>query len=296
MMRKSWLPAYLALGLVWGCSFIFIKLGLEFLTPFGVAFGRCALGAITLLIVVKLRKIDLPKDKSTWRKLWVVAMLLNVVPGILFAYAEVHVTSVLAGIINATTPLATLIVMLIAFREEKLKSEQVYGLLIGAIGVLVVLGIWQGIGDNQLTGVIALLIAVTCYGISFPYSKRNIIPLGLKPEAAATTQLVMAAITLLPFYLYDGISQDYYRPATFFAMLALGILGSGFAYIWNFSIIAAAGSSIASSVTYLTPVVAVFVGWLFLGETIAWHEPIGALLVILGAAISQGRFNRKVQA
>jgi drug/metabolite transporter (DMT)-like permease len=296
MMRKSWLPAYLALGLVWGCSFIFIKLGLEFLTPFGVAFGRCALGAITLLIVVKLKKIDLPKDKSTWRKLWVVAMLLNVVPGILFAYAEVHVTSVLAGIINATTPLATLIVMLIAFREEKLKSEQVYGLLLGAIGVLVVLGIWQGIGDNQLTGVIALLIAVTCYGISFPYSKRNIIPLGLKPEAAATTQLVMAAITLLPFYLYDGISQDYYRPATFFAMLALGILGSGFAYIWNFSIIAAAGSSIASSVTYLTPVVAVFVGWLFLGETIAWHEPVGALLVILGAAISQGRFNRKVQA
>jgi drug/metabolite transporter (DMT)-like permease len=296
MMRKSWLPAYLALGLVWGCSFIFIKLGLEFLTPFGVAFGRCALGAITLLIVVKLRKIDLPKERSTWRNLWVVAMLLNVVPGILFAYAEVHVTSVLAGIINATTPLATLIVMLIAFREEKLKSEQVYGLLLGAIGVLVVLGIWQGIGDNQLTGVIALLIAVTCYGISFPYSKRNIIPLGLKPEAAATTQLVMAAITLLPFYLYDGISQDYYRPATFFAMLALGILGSGFAYIWNFSIIAAAGSSIASSVTYLTPIVAVFVGWLFLGETIAWHEPIGALLVILGAAISQGRFNRKVQA
>ena len=295
-MRKSWLPAYLALGLVWGCSFIFIKLGLEFLTPFGVAFGRCALGAITLLIVVKLKKIDLPKEKSTWRKLWIVAMLLNVIPGILFAYAEQHVTSILAGIINATTPLATLIVMLIAFREEKLKAEQVYGLIIGAIGVMVVLGIWQGIGDNQLTGVIALLIAVTCYGISFPYSKRNIIPLGLKPESAATTQLVMAAITLLPFYLYDGISKDNYRPATFFAMLALGILGSGFAYIWNFSIIAAAGSSIASSVTYLTPVVAVFVGWLFLGEAIAWNEPFGALLVIIGAAVSQGRFNRKVQS
>jgi drug/metabolite transporter (DMT)-like permease len=203
---------------------------------------------------------------------------------------------VLAGIINATTPLATLIVMLIAFREEKLKTEQVLGLLVGAIGVMVVLGIWQGIGDNQLTGVIALLIAVTCYGISFPYSKRNIIPLGLKPEAAATTQLLMAAITLLPFYLYSGISQDNYRPANVFAMLALGILGSGFAYIWNFSIIAAAGSSIASSVTYLTPVVAVFVGWLFLGEAIAWHEPFGALLVIIGAAVSQGRFNRKVQS
>jgi drug/metabolite transporter (DMT)-like permease len=295
MMRKSWLPAYLALGVVWGCSFIFIKLGLEFLTPFGVAFGRCALGAITLLIIVKIKKIKLPSDKSTWQKLWILSMLLNVIPGILFAYAEVHVTSVLAGIINATTPLATLIVMLIAFREEKLKVEQIIGLIIGAIGVMVVLGIWQGVGENQLTGVIALLIAVTCYGISFPYTVRNIIPLGLKPEAAATTQLIMAAITLLPFYLFDGISQDYYRPATFLAMLALGILGSGIAYIWNFSIIAAAGSSIASSVTYLTPVVAIIVGWVFLGEVLSWYEPVGALLVIIGAAISQGRFNRKVQ-
>ena len=294
-MRKSWLPAYIALGVVWGCSFIFIKLGLEFLTPFGVAFVRCALGAITLLIVVKIKKIKLPSDKSTWRKLWILAMLLNVIPGILFAYAEVHVTSVLAGIINATTPLATLIVMLIAFREERLKVEQIIGLIIGAIGVMVVLGIWQGVGENQLTGVIALLIAVTCYGISFPYTVRNIIPLGLKPEAAATTQLVMAAITLLPFYLFDGISQDYYRPATFFAMLALGILGSGIAYIWNFSIIAAAGSSIASSVTYLTPVVAIIVGWVFLGEALSWYEPVGALLVIIGAATSQGRFNRKAQ-
>ena len=294
-MRKSWLPAYLALGVVWGCSFIFIKLGLEFLTPFGVAFVRCALGAITLLIIVKIKKIKLPSDKSTWRKLWILSMLLNVIPGILFAYAEVHVTSVLAGIINATTPLATLIVMLIAFREEKLKIEQIIGIIIGASGVMVVLGIWQGVGENQLTGVIALLIAVTCYGISFPYTVRNIIPLGLKPEAAATTQLVMAAITLLPFYLFDGISQDYYRPATLFAMLALGILGSGVAYIWNFSIIAAAGSSIASSVTYLTPVVAIIVGWVFLGEALSWYEPVGALLVIIGAAISQGRFNRKVQ-
>ena len=294
-MRKSWLPAYIALGVVWGCSFIFIKLGLEFLTPFGVAFVRCALGAITLLIVVKIKKIKLPSDKSTWRKLWILAMLLNVIPGILFAYAEVHVTSVLAGIINATTPLATLIVMLIAFREERLKVEQIIGLIIGAIGVMVVLGIWQGVGENQLTGVIALLIAVTCYGISFPYTVRNIIPLGLKPEAAATTQLVMAAITLLPFYLFDGISQDNYRPATLFAMLALGILGSGVAYIWNFSIIAAAGSSIASSVTYLTPVVAIIVGWVFLGEALSWFEPVGALLVIIGAATSQGRFNRKAQ-
>jgi len=293
-MRKSWLPAYIALGVTWGCSFIFIELGLEFLTPFGVAFVRCALGAITLLIIVKVRKIALPKDKSTWRKLWIVALMLNVVPGILFAFAQQYVTSVVAGIINATTPLMTMVFMLLLFREQKLKSEQIIGLLLGATGVMVVLGIWKGIGDNQLIGVVALLLAVSCYGYSFPYTTRKILPLGLKPEAAATIQLCMAAITLLPLYLFDGIAEENYRLTPLLAVLALGVLGSGFAYIWNFSIIAAAGGSIASTVTYVTPVIAVIVGWIFLGEQITWHEPIGAVFVILGAAMTQGRLKRKV--
>jgi drug/metabolite transporter (DMT)-like permease len=294
MMRKSWLPAYIALGVTWGCSFIFIELGLEFLTPFGVAFVRCALGAITLLIIVKVRKIALPKDKCIWRKLWIVALMLNVVPGILFAFAQQYVTSVVAGIINATTPLMTMVFMLLLFREQNLKSEQIIGLLIGATGVMVVLGIWKGIGDNQLIGVVALLLAVSCYGYSFPYTTRKILPLGLKPEAAATIQLCMAAITLLPLYLFDGIAEENYRLTPLLAVLALGVLGSGFAYIWNFSIIAAAGGSIASTVTYVTPVVAVIVGWIFLGEQITWHEPIGAVFVILGAAMTQGRLKRKV--
>jgi drug/metabolite transporter (DMT)-like permease len=296
MMRKSWLPAYIALGITWGCSFIFIELGLEFLTPFGVAFTRCALGAITLLIVVRLRKIALPTEKSIWRELWIVALMLNVVPGILFAFAQQYVTSVLAGIINATTPLMTLLFLLLLFREEKLSRAQVAGLLIGAFGVMVLLGVWKEIVDNRLLGVIALLAVVSCYDFSFPYTTRNIIPLKLQPDAAATVELVLAALTLLPFYLIDGIAQDRYQLPNVLAMLALGILGSGFAYIWNFSIIAAAGSSIASTVIYVTPVVAVFVDWLFLGEPITWHEPVGAGFVILGAAITQGRFTRKTVA
>ena len=293
-MRKSWLPAYLALGTVWGCSFIFIELGLEYLTPFGVAFIRCALGAITLLIFTKIRKVDLPKDRKIWQKLWVVAMLLNVIPGVLFAFAQQYVTSVLASIINAGTPLMTLVFMLIVFREEKLKPEQIIGLIIGALGVLTVVGVWKDLGDNQLVGVIALLIAISCYGASYPYSTRNVIPLKLKPEALATGQLIMAAVTLLPFFIINGISNDFYRPQSVIAMLCLGIFGSGFAYIWNFAITAAAGSAIASTVTYLTPVVAVIVGFLYLGEVIVWHEIVGALIVIVGALLSQGRLNRLV--
>lgn len=294
-MKKSWLPAYLALGLVWGCSFIFIELGLVFLSPFGVTFVRCALGAITLLIFAKARKVELPKGKSIWKKLWVVAMLLNVVPGVLFAFAQQYITSALAGIINATTPLMTLIFMLLIFREEKIKREQVYGLLIGALGVMTVVGVWKELGGNQLIGVIALLIAVSCYGASYPYSTRNVIPLGLKPEALATGQLLMATMTLLPLFIFDGFSSNNYATQSIIAMLCLGIFGSGFAYIWNFSVTAAAGSAIGSTVTYITPVVAVIVGWLYLNEEIAWHEPVGALVVIIGALLSQGRLNRLVK-
>ena len=295
MMRKSWLPAYLALGTVWGCSFIFIELGLEFLTPFGVTFIRCALGAITLIIIARIRKINLPTDRKVWQKLWVVALLLNVIPGVLFAFAQQYVTSVFASIINAATPLMTLVFILVIFREEKLKREQIYGLLIGALGVMTVVGVWKELGDNQLVGVIALLVAVSCYGASYPYSTRNVIPLKLKPEALAAGQLIMAAITLLPLFLINGISNNSYPRQSVIAMLCLGIFGSGFAYIWNFSITAAAGSAIASSVTYLTPVVAVIVGRLYLGEVIVWHEIVGAIIVIMGALLSQGRLNRLVK-
>jgi drug/metabolite transporter (DMT)-like permease len=292
---SNWISLYIALGVVWGCSFIFIKMGLEFLTPIGVAFGRVSLGALTLVFWARFKGIELPKDKKLWLHLWVVALLLNVIPGFLFAFAETKVTSILAGIINAVTPLMTLLAIMIAFREEKPKNYQVIGLVLGFLGVLTVLGAWKGLGANPVGAVLALLLAVTCYGVSFPYSRKFVLPHKLKPEALAAVQVSLGALTLLPFYLMDGIAKDEYRPGPVLAMIALGVFGSGFAYIWNFKIMEAAGSAIASTVTYVTPVVAVIVGIIFLGESVVWNEPVGALVVLLGAAIGQGRlkiFNR----
>ena len=289
MKSKSWLPSYLALGLAWGCSFIFIKLGLEFLTPFGVAFGRCALGAATLLIVARIRGYQLPKNPQVRLHIWVVALLLNVIPGILFALAETEVTSILAGIINAVTPLMTIIAILLVNREEKPRAFQLVGLVIGFAGVLTVLGVWNGLGDNPLWAILVLLLAVSCYGISFPYTRRFVMPYKLQPESIVAMQLTLAAVTLLPFYLFDGIAKDEYRLGPIVGMLGLGVFGSGFAYLWNFKVMEEAGSAIASTVTYLTPLVAVAVGLIFLNEKITWHEPVGALIVLLGAAIAQER-------
>jgi len=286
---SSWLPTYLILGFVWGCSFIFIKSGLEFLSPVGVAFFRCALGALTLYSYAKYKKIELPNNLKSLLHIWVVSLLLNVFPGIFFALAETEVTSILAGIINAVTPLMTLIAILLVNRSEQPKRSQIIGLLIGFAGVLIVLGAWNGLGDNPWWAVAILLLAVTCYGFSFPYTRKFVIPLGIKSEAIVAQQLILASFTLLPIYLIDGISFNAIEIGPVASMLALGIFGSGFAYLWNFKVMQIAGSAIASSVTYLTPVVAVIVGILFLGEHITWNEPIGAIVVLLGAAIAQER-------
>jgi drug/metabolite transporter (DMT)-like permease len=225
--------------------------------------------------------------------IWVVSLLLNVIPGIFYALAETVVTSVLAAIMNAVTPLMTVLAILLINREEKPAFHQLLGLILGFLGVLIVLGAWAGLGDNPLWAILVLLIAVACYGVTFPYTRRFIMPLQIKSEAIVATQLICAALTLLPIYLLSGISITELPAVSVISMVALGVFGSGFAYLWNFKIMQLAGSAIASSVTYLTPLVAVIVGVIFLSEKVTWNEPGGALVVLLGAAIAQERISLK---
>jgi drug/metabolite transporter (DMT)-like permease len=120
-------------------------------------------------------------------------------------------------------------------------------------------------------------------------------PLKIKSEAIVATQLICATSTLLPIYLISGVSVTSFPITPVISMVALGVFGSGFAYLWNFKIMQLAGSAIASSVTYLTPLVAVIVGVIFLSEKVTWNEPVGALVVLLGAAIAQERIKLKKQ-
>jgi drug/metabolite transporter (DMT)-like permease len=293
--KNSWVPIYLVLGVVWGCSFVFIKSGLEFLSPVGVAFFRCALGAITLYSYARYKGISLPRNRIALLHIWVVSLLLNVIPGIFYALAETAVTSILAAIMNAVTPLMTVLAILLINREEKPEFHQLFGLFLGFLGVLIVLGAWAGLGDNPIWAILILLFAVACYGVTFPYTRRFVMPLKIKSEAIVATQLICATSTLLPIYLISGISVTSFPITPVFSMVALGVFGSGFAYLWNFKIMQLAGSAIASSVTYLTPLVAVIVGVIFLSEKVTWNEPVGALVVLLGAAIAQERIKLKKQ-
>ncbi|MEY4971327.1 MAG: hypothetical protein RLZZ404_253 [Actinomycetota bacterium] len=285
----SWIYKFLLLGTIWGSSFLFISFGLDALTPTGIAFWRSAIGALTLLLVLLVLRIKLVRGWSAWVKLWIAGLFMSAMPAVLFGYAQQHVTSALAAILNASTPIFTVIAILIAFRAEKPKPEVLVGLAVGLLGVFVVLGIWNGFGENEPLAIGALILAVTCYGIGSPFLRKYVEPLNLKPEAAVFGQVLTSAITLLPFYLTGALFVGPLGFSSVASMLALGILGTGLAYAMYYRLLAQVGSAIGSAVTYMSPIVGVILGVLLLGEQITWNEPIGAAVILFGAAVAQGR-------
>lgn len=286
---RAWLPGFIALGVVWGSSFLFIEWALQAFTPIGVALLRGALGSLSLLGFALALKVELPTKLTEWWHISVVAILLNAAPGFLFAFGQQYVTSVMAGILNATTPLMTLLVMTVIFRSEKVNANQLVGLTIGFIGVALVSGVIHGLGENKFVGVAALLGATFCYGLSFPYARHFVTPLRYSNTALAAAQVTGSAVILLPFALVGGVVSAPLSATPIIGVVLLGVLGTGFAYIWNYRNMKLAGSAIASSVTYITPVVAAVLGVAFLGEHLTWDQLAGGLLVLLGAAMIQNR-------
>lgn len=299
MRRWPWQASFLLLALIWGCSFWWIRESLVAFTPLQVAFTRCALGAVVLWTLIAVTRPALP-SRSVWKHLIVVALLLNSVPFTLFALGQTQISTILAGIINATTPLWTLVVTLVAFPEERPTRERVAGLVIGFVGVLTLLGVWQSLPSGQWLGIAACLGATLCYGIAIPYARRYITPSNTPAGSLAAAQVLLGAAFLLPVVAVEALTmagdQRILTLNAGAAMLALGAHGTGIAYILNFAIIRSAGSSTAASVTYLTPVVAVIIGLFLLGEVVAWFEPVGAAVVLFGIAVSQGRIRLRAKS
>jgi drug/metabolite transporter (DMT)-like permease len=284
-----WQVAFLLLAATWGCSFWWIKLGLQVLAPVQVAFVRLAIGASALLIVCAITGSRLPRSRTTWRHLIVVGLLWNSLPFTLFAVGETQISSVLAGIINAATPLTTLAVILIGYREESPTADRIVGLLVGFLGILVVVGVWEGLGSGQWIGAAACLGAVVCYGMAFPYARRHLAGLPDSAVSLTTGQVLCGAAMLLPLGIAAGVPHGSITLQPVLGMLGLGALGSGIAFVLNLQIVREAGPSTASMVTYLVPLFAIVVGLTFLGEDVSWHEPVGAVVVLLGVAVAQGR-------
>ncbi|GGM90210.1 DMT family transporter [Dactylosporangium sucinum] len=294
MRNVRWVPSFLVLSLIWGSSFLFIKVAVTAgVEPVWLAFWRCAFGAAALAVCCLVLRAPLSRDRVAWGHAFVVAALLNAVPFTLFAYGQTQVTTVLAGVFNATTPLTTFVFALVLVPAERPTARRLAGLVAGFAGVLVVLGVWDGLAGAPLLGSLACLGGTLCYGAGFAYTRRF---LSGRAESAATLSLMQIGTATLQLALVaplvDG-APGWPGPQAAFGLVALGAVGTGVAYIMNLRIIQAAGPTVAASVTYLVPLWSTLFGAVLLGEPVGPATLVGAALVIGGAMLTAARGGRR---
>ena len=293
---RQWLPGLLVLAAIWGSSFLFIKVGVREMHPAYVTLGRVGSGALALLVALLVTRDRLPRSARVWLHLNVVSAVGVVLPFTLFGYGEQRISSVLAGIWNAATPLIVLPVATLVFRTERFTGRKVAGVLLGFVGVLVVLGVWRGVGGSHLTGQLMCFGAAACYGVVIPYQKRFIAGEASSAMALSAGQLLVgtAQIALVAPLLGGAPPNPAQIPfAAVASVLALGVLGTGLAFMIHMRNIRIAGASTASMVTYLIPLFAAVIGIVVLRERLAWYQPVGALIVLAGVAVSQGLLARR---
>lgn len=289
----SVLVQFILTGLVWGSSFLFIAVALTGMSPTQVATGRLLFGAVTLAAIVALRRERLPRSARVWAHMIVVSLTFCVVPFLLFAWAQQFVSSGLASIYNATTPLWTAVMAWAIFRVEKLRPMQVVGLVVGIAGVMVIIAPWRDMtGQESLLAQLAILAATACYGFSLSYQRRFLAETGMASVTFSAVMIGIGAVVMLALAPVISTTPMSLTPAVIGAIIALGCLGTGAAYVWNQNTLRAWGPTKASTVTYLTPVVGVTLGILVLGEPLTWNEPLGALLVFAGILLTQKRLRR----
>jgi drug/metabolite transporter (DMT)-like permease len=278
----------LLLAFIWGWSFLFIKVAVEGMSPPTVAFTRVTLGAAVLLLALRRQGRSLPRDRQIWHRFIVAAVFANVVPFTLLAWSEQRITSALASVLNASTPLFTAILAAL-YLKDRLKPVQAGGLVLGFVGVAVAAGIGAGdLGQSSLLGALAAVVAGLFYAIAFVYMRRHLT--GLEPTVAAAGQLMMASALSFPFAVAttatDGLDLNARRVLS---ITLLGVVGTGIAYVLNYRIIADLGATRASVVTYLIPVVAVTVGVVVLDEPFEWRLLAGGALILVGVLLLRGR-------
>jgi drug/metabolite transporter (DMT)-like permease len=278
----------LALGTIWGSSYLFIKNLVDAADPVTIIAVRMVLGAITLGAILLLQRRMLPAWGTVWGHLAVMSLLGNLLPFWLIAWSQKHTTSALAAVLNAAIPLFTLLIAATAFRMERITPNRVAGIALGMVGVAFLTGSSVlDFGSSGGLGALALLGASLCYGFAFAYARRFVRG---NPLSNVTAQLGMGAIVIVPVALATGwVETDKLAATDIAGWIILSAVGTGLAYVIYYGLIAEMGATAASFVTYIIPVVGVILGWVILDERLAWTGFVGMALIVVGVWVSVGR-------
>ncbi|MFI6357120.1 DMT family transporter [Streptomyces sp. NPDC050743] len=287
--RLDWRLRFGALSLIWGFSFLLIKVGTEGYAPFQVTLGRLVFGTAVLAAAMAVKREKLPRGARLWGHMAVAAFFLNALPFSLFAYSELTIPSTLAGICNATSPLWGMALSLVALSEDRPTRVRVAGLGLGFLGVLTVLGAWQGFHGLDATGTAMALLASLSYPVGWIYVRRTLAGTGNSHLSMTGAQLMLATLQLAVITpLFAGF-PTHVSLVPMLAIAALGALGTGLAVLIQYGLVAEVGPTTAQMVTYFIPVIATAAGVAILGESLRWTTPVGAVVVLAGAALTQVR-------
>jgi len=286
MKIKEW-GAFWLLGLVWGSSFLWIKIAVEEIGPFTLVAFRLLFGLVGLLIMMRLRKQSFPRDRKTLLAFLFMGLFNTALPFTLISWGETKIDSSLAAILNGTVPLFTIVIAHFWLHDDKISLPRIAGLIVGFAGVVVLvsrdLGP-AGVFNGDISGQLAVLAASLCYATAITFSRRH---LRGQPPLVQATMVILIADTLL--WLTAPIVERPLHvptlPITWFALAWLGLLGSCLAYLLFFYLINAWGPTRASLVTYVFPVIGLLLGIVFLGEIADWRLMIGSLLVVAGIVV-----------
>ena len=285
-MQTRNLAVLLLLGAVWGASFLFIKIGVAELAPAVLVTLRLSIAAVALLALLAIRGGRLPTSWRTWANFCFTGFIGLVMPYLLITWGEQSIPSGMAAILNATTPLFTVLLSYVWTREEQLTGARLLGVALGFVGVVVAVGVSElSLASASTQGQLAVLLAAACYGFNGLYSRRAF--RGQAPLLTATGQLLAAALMLAPVALaLDGLPAGMPSARAIAAVLALSLLGTALAYVLLYWLIERVGATLTSMVTYLLPPFALIYGALFLREAITISALLGLVLVVLGIMLA----------
>jgi len=277
---------FIGLGFFWGSSYFWIKVALDTVPPLTLIAGRLVLASLFLWTVVLITREPLPRSSRQYAHLFVMAIVNIVVPFVLIAVGEQSIDSALASILNATVPLFVIILAPMFLPDEGITWPRVAGLAVGFAGVILLIAPdLVNVRDADPTGELLLLGSSLCYAIGNVYAKRNV--KGLAPRIPALFQVFLATLVVVPAALLVDRPFASVQPApeAVIAIVWLGIVGSGLAYLCYFTILANWGATRTSLVAYLLPVVGIFLGAVVLGDPVTINRVAGTALVIAGIAL-----------
>jgi drug/metabolite transporter (DMT)-like permease len=296
MKVKEW-GAFVLLGLIWGSSFLWIKIGVADITPTVLVTLRISFGLIGLLVVMAATRQSFPRDRSTLLKYVFMGVFNLVLPFLLITWGETKIDSSMAAILNGAQPLFIIVIAHFWLHDEKITLPRFGGLIIGFIGVVVLVAqdFNPGTLQGDIWGQLAVVLAAISYATALTFSRKYL--RGTKPVVQSTMILVVGAIIMWP--LMSVTNQPIVLPSTpltWIAVIWLGLLGLCIAYLLFFYLNNAWGPTRASLVTYIFPIVGVFLGIIFLNEQPSWNMVIGSLLVIGGIVVVNLKPRAKTEA